>query len=131
MFFIDLDGFKEVNDSYGHDAGDVLLKELATRLRSGLRKGDIVGRFGGDEFVVLIAEFNDFGQLAAVAQQIINTIAQPLVEGEHECRVTASIGIAISPQDGEDTKTLLQNADSAMYRAKEQGRNDFIFYTPI
>lgn len=131
LFFIDLDGFKQVNDSFGHDAGDVLLKELATRLRSSLRKGDIVGRFGGDEFVVLITEFNNPGQLAAVARQVIDTIAQPLVEGAHKYRVTASVGISMFPQDGEDTKTLLQNADSAMYRAKEQGKNRFNFYEPI
>lgn len=129
VFFVDLDGFKTVNDTFGHDAGDVLLIEIAVRLRSCLREGDVIGRIGGDEFVVLIEEFGEPEQLALVARKILETVAQPVAVREHECRVTASIGISAYPQDGKDSQTLLKNADSAMYRAKEQGKNRFQFYS--
>jgi diguanylate cyclase (GGDEF)-like protein/PAS domain S-box-containing protein len=129
LLFVDLDGFKEVNDTYGHDAGDVLLKEIAVRLRASLREGDVVGRIGGDEFVVLIEEFADADSLARVAQKILDTVAPPVVVRGHECRVTSSVGISAYPQDGRDSQTLLKNADSAMYRAKEQGKNRFVFYS--
>lgn len=130
VLFIDLDGFKEVNDTFGHDVGDALLKEIATRLRSCLRKGDVVGRHGGDEFVVLIEEFDQPEQLAVVARKIIRATAHPVVERGRECRVTASVGIALYPQDGEDAETLLRSADSAMYEAKVQGKNRFLFHSP-
>jgi len=129
VLFVDLDGFKAVNDNFGHNAGDFLLKEVATRLRAGLRAGDVIGRIGGDEFVVLIEEFNDRGELAEVARKIIETAAQPVDVGGRSCQVTASIGISTFPQDGRDSQTLLRSADSAMYRAKEQGKNRFQFYS--
>ena len=129
VLFMDLDGFKEMNDMHGHDAGDVLLKEIAVRLRASLREGDVVGRIGGDEFVVLIEEFPDADRLGTVAQKILDTVARPIVVRGNECRVTSSIGISIYPQDGRDSQTLLRNADNAMYRAKEQGKNRFDFYS--
>jgi diguanylate cyclase (GGDEF)-like protein len=105
------------------------LKEIAVRLRASLREGDVVGRIGGDEFVVLIEEFADADSLARVAQKILDTVAPPVVVRGHECRVTSSVGISAYPQDGRDSQTLLKNADSAMYRAKEQGKNRFVFYS--
>lgn len=129
LLFIDLDGFKTVNDTGGHDAGDALLREIAARLRSSLREGDVVGRIGGDEFVVLIEEFGDLEQLTLVARKILEMVARPVQIQGRECHVTASVGIAAYPQGGRDSQTLLKNADSAMYRAKEQGKNRFQFYS--
>ncbi|MBI4207443.1 MAG: diguanylate cyclase [Betaproteobacteria bacterium] len=129
LLFIDLDGFKAINDTWGHDAGDVLLREIATSLRSCLREGDVIGRIGGDEFVVLIEEFGDPERLALVASKILETVARRVLVRGHECQVTASVGISAYPQDGKDSQTLLKNADSAMYRAKEQGKNRFQFYS--
>ncbi|OFZ87047.1 MAG: hypothetical protein A3F74_11395 [Betaproteobacteria bacterium RIFCSPLOWO2_12_FULL_62_58] len=129
LLFVDLDGFKTVNDTFGHETGDVLLREIASRLRACLREGDVIGRIGGDEFVVLIEEFAEPEQLALVARKIIEMVAQPAPVRGHECRVTASVGISAYPQDGKDSQTLLKNADSAMYRAKEQGKNRFQFYS--
>lgn len=129
VLFIDLDGFKAVNDNFGHSAGDVLLKEVAGRLRTHLRVGDVIGRFGGDEFVVLVEELGDPAELIGVARKIIETVAQPVMVQERACAVTASVGISTYPEDGKDSQTLLKNADAAMYRAKEQGKNRFQFYS--
>ncbi len=129
LLFVDLDGFKIVNDTFGHEVGDVLLREIASRLRACLREGDVIGRIGGDEFVVLIEEFGEPEQLALVARKVLETMAQPVAVRGQECRVTASVGISAYPQDGKDSQTLLKNADSAMYRAKEQGKNRFQFYS--
>ena len=129
VLFIDLDRFKVINDTLGHDAGDKLLKELAVRLRDGLREGDTIARQGGDEFVVLVEEVVDPQQVAGVAHKILETVAQPFLLSEQEYHVTASIGISIFPDDGHDVQALLKNADIAMYRAKEQGKNTFRFYS--
>ena len=129
LLFVDLDGFKVINDTLGHGAGDVFLREIAVRLRSGLREGDVIGRIGGDEFVVLIEEFGEIEQVAEVARKIVQTVAQPVMVQGHECRVTASVGISAYPQDGKDSQALLKCADSAMYRAKEQGKSRFQFYS--
>jgi len=129
LLFVDLDGFKSVNDSYGHDVGDALLKEIAVRLRVSLREGDVIGRMGGDEFVVLIEEFYDLERLAMIAQKILDTVARPVTVRGHECQVTSSIGISAYPQDGRDSQALLKSADSAMYRAKEQGKNRYAFHS--
>jgi len=129
ILFVDLDHFKEINDTLGHDAGDRLLKQLAVRLRDCLREGDTVGRQGGDEFVVLIEDVADPSQVTQVVQKIIDTVARPFLLVAKERHVTASIGISIYPDDGHDQQTLLKNADIAMYRAKEQGRNNFQFYS--
>ena len=129
VLFVDLDHFKEINDTLGHDAGDRLLKQLAARLRECLREGDTVGRQGGDEFVVLIEDVADPSQVTGVVQKIIDTVGRPYLLAARESHVTASIGISIFPDDGHDQHTLLKNADIAMYRAKEQGRNNFQFYS--
>jgi diguanylate cyclase (GGDEF)-like protein len=130
LLFIDLDRFKLVNDTMGHEAGDRLLREVAERLRDCLREGDTVGRHGGDEFVVLIEQYESAVQVAGVAQKIIDTVAMPYYFDGHESHVSASIGIATYPNDGQDGETLLKHADIAMYRAKEAGKNQYQFYSP-
>jgi diguanylate cyclase (GGDEF)-like protein len=130
VLFIDLDRFKIVNDSLGHAAGDKLLIEAASRLRSSVRESDVVARLGGDEFVAILNGVNDAGQIEAVARKILaNLIASMDIAG-HECRTTASIGVAVYPDHGEDGHILTKNADIAMYAAKEEGKNDFRFYSP-
>jgi diguanylate cyclase (GGDEF)-like protein len=128
--FIDLDRFKQINDTLGHEAGDELLKEAATRLTASLRSSDIVARLGGDEFVVLLTDLQLERYAATVAQKIITAIAAPFVLLGHEFRVTASIGISTYPRDGSDEQTLSKNADIAMYQAKEDGKNNYQFYSP-
>ena len=127
--FIDLDRFKQINDTLGHEAGDELLKEVAGRLKACLRESDIVARLGGDEFVVLLTDLDEEKYAATVAQKIINTIARPFVLLGQEFRVTASIGISAYPLDGPDEQTLTKNADIAMYQAKTDGKNNFQFYS--
>jgi diguanylate cyclase (GGDEF)-like protein len=129
VVFLDLDRFKHVNDTLGHQAGDQLLQEFATRLKACLRDSDTVARLGGDEFVALLPEIDEERYVAAVAQKILTATAAPFVLLGQECRVTASIGISIYPQDGLDEQTLEKNADIAMYRAKEEGKNNFQFYS--
>jgi diguanylate cyclase (GGDEF)-like protein/PAS domain S-box-containing protein len=130
LLFIDLDGFKVVNDTVGHNGGDLLLAELATRLRGTLREGDVIGRMGGDEFVVLIEEFTEAVQVAEVAKKMLETVGRPFLLHGREFEVTASLGISIFPEDGQDAQTLLKNADIAMYLVKQQGKNSFRFYAP-
>jgi diguanylate cyclase (GGDEF)-like protein len=127
--FLDLDRFKQINDTLGHEAGDQLLEEVATRLRTCVRESDAVARLGGDEFVVLLPELGDGKDAAAVAQKILSVIAKPFTLIGHEFRVTASIGISVYPQDGRDEQTLTKNADIAMYQAKAEGKNNFQFYS--
>ncbi|MEO7726961.1 MAG: EAL domain-containing protein [Burkholderiales bacterium] len=129
VLFVDLDRFKIINDTLGHDAGDRLLKQLADRLRECMREGDTIGRQGGDEFVVLIEDVADPQQLAGVGQKILETVAHPYLINGQEFHVTASIGISLYPADGTDQQALLKNADIAMYRAKEQGKNNYQFYS--
>ena len=129
VLFMDLDRFKIINDTLGHEAGDVLLKELAARLREALRAGDTIGRQGGDEFVVLVEDAESAESIAEVAQKILDTVSRTLPVHGHEYSVTASIGISVFPDDGADVQTLLKNADIAMYRAKERGRNAFEFWS--
>jgi diguanylate cyclase (GGDEF)-like protein/PAS domain S-box-containing protein len=127
VFFIDLDKFKEVNDTLGHAAGDAALREIASRLRNCLRHTDKIARLGGDEFCVLIEELNDACYAADIAQKLLDAASGPVwVEGQ-SCRLSASIGIAIYPENGGDIETLLKTADSAMYRAKEKGKNAYRF----
>ena len=131
VVFIDLDNFKIVNDSLGHNAGDTLLKAVASRMTSCVRATDTVVRLGGDEFVILLLDQpKDADVISTTLQKIRAAIAAPIhIEG-HNLKVTASIGIANYPNDGMDADTLLANADAAMYRAKEMGRDNFQFYTP-
>ena len=129
LLFLDLDRFKIINDTLGHDAGDELLKEVARRLTEALRETDTVARLGGDEFVVLLPEMNDEKQLSEVARKILSAVGKPFHLAGQDLRVTVSIGISVFPLDGEDEQTLLKNADIAMYHAKEGGKNNFCFYS--
>jgi diguanylate cyclase (GGDEF)-like protein/PAS domain S-box-containing protein len=129
VLFIDLDRFKVINDTLGHHVGDVLLLEVSGRLLGCLRESDTIARQGGDEFVVLLEEFGeDVQYLAAVARKIMASLIQPFTLMGQEIFISASIGISVYPQDGQDMSSLLKNADIAMYRAKEQGKNTFQFY---
>jgi diguanylate cyclase (GGDEF)-like protein len=129
VLFIDLDRFKVINDSLGHEAGDMLLVEIADRLRKALRSSDIVARLGGDEFVVVLEEATERLDVERIASHLLVTLSQPLELSGHECHTTASIGIAMYPQDGVDAQMLTKNADMAMYLAKEDGKNGYRFFT--
>jgi diguanylate cyclase (GGDEF)-like protein/PAS domain S-box-containing protein len=129
VLFIDLDRFKLINDTLGHEAGDQVLREAASRLTENLRGGDTVARLGGDEFTVLIEDVPDPVYVGSVSQKLINALAAPFTIGEREYRLTASIGVSVYPADGQDAETLFKHADTAMYRAKEQGRNACEFYS--
>jgi len=129
VLFLDLDRFKLINDTLGHDAGDQLLQEVAQRITACLRASDTVARLGGDEFVILLPELSEDKYVAITAQKVLSTIARPFNLQGHEFRVTASIGISVFPQDGLDEQTLKKNADIAMYQAKQQGKNNFQFYS--
>ncbi|HTD74855.1 MAG TPA: EAL domain-containing protein [Steroidobacteraceae bacterium] len=130
VLYMNLDRFKVINDSLGHEAGDGLLCLVADRLRAQLREGDSLARVGGDEFVVLIENYHDSVALSACAQRLIEELGAPYLRGKKDCHVTASIGISTFPADGSDSQTLLKAADVAMYRAKETGRNNYQFYLP-
>lgn len=129
VLFVDLDHFKNINDTLGHCAGDELLKEVARRLAGAVRGLDTVGRTGGDEFVLILPSINQPGEAAQIAERILRTIQQSFQIGEHSLVVGCSIGISLMPDDGSDIQTLLMNADLAMYHAKAHGRNTFRFYT--
>ena len=128
VLFLDLDGFKHINDSLGHPIGDKLLQSIATRLVHCVRVSDTVSRQGGDEFVVLLSEAALGEDAAIVAQRILHSVAEAHFIDQHELHVTASIGVSIFPDDGHDAETLVQNADTAMYHAKENGRQSFQFF---
>jgi len=129
ILFMDLDGFKTVNDAYGHAVGDELLIETAKRIRSGIRGEDTVARFGGDEFVVL-SQIDGAEDIATLAAKIVDLVARPYNIRGFELRLSASIGIAIYPEDGLDADALLINADAAMYYRKDMGRNGYSFFDP-
>ncbi len=129
LLFIDLDRFKVINDSLGHDAGDMLLVEIGSRLRRALRSSDVVARLGGDEFVVILEEAAERHEVERISGELLSVLSQPLQLSGHECHTTASIGIAMYPSDGADIQTLTKNADMAMYLAKEDGKNGFRFFT--
>ena len=128
LLFIDLDGFSEVNDTLGHAAGDELLVHAADRLRACLRKADLVARLGGDEFTVVVPDLREAGDAAAVAQHLIEALSQPYDVGHGETFVAASVGIAMYPTDGATAPELLRHADMAMYRAKQKGRANHVFF---
>jgi diguanylate cyclase (GGDEF)-like protein/PAS domain S-box-containing protein len=129
VVFVDLDRFKYVNDTLGHDVGDRLLQVMAERLTAAVAESDTVARLGGDEFVLLLHGHAGPDTVAAVLERLLPTVAAPLRYGQNDLDVTCSIGVALYPDDGTDSATLLKHADSAMYRAKEQGRNNFQFFT--
>jgi diguanylate cyclase (GGDEF)-like protein/PAS domain S-box-containing protein len=125
VMFIDLDSFKEVNDTFGHRAGDQLLQEIGTRIQCSVRETDVVARLGGDEFTVILANLRDAESAAPIARKLLDKIAQPVTIGRNEVRVTSSIGISMLAEDVADPDMLIQNADLAMYRAKAEGKNTF------
>jgi diguanylate cyclase (GGDEF)-like protein/PAS domain S-box-containing protein len=129
LLYLDLDQFKRVNDTLGHEVGDVLLQEVSTRLTSCVRQEDTVARLGGDEFTVLLFDIKTPSDASLVADKILSALRQPLNISGHQLVVTTSIGITIVPQDGTDPNSLMKNADLAMYRAKEHGRNTYHFYS--
>jgi diguanylate cyclase (GGDEF)-like protein/PAS domain S-box-containing protein len=128
VLFVDLDRFKNINDTLGHDAGDVALREFSRRVRGCIRSSDTLARMGGDEFYLLIEELSEADYAAAVAKKMLQEASQPFFIDGQECHLTASIGIAIYPDDGTDAQSLLKNADIAMYRAKADGKNAFHYY---
>jgi diguanylate cyclase (GGDEF)-like protein/PAS domain S-box-containing protein len=129
VIFIDLDGFKEVNDLHGHDAGDALLVELAERLRAHLRASDLFGRLGGDEFLVVLEEVQELAPVETVAKKLLGEMRRPFAVPRGEVAVTGSIGISVFPDDAADGASLMKHADSAMYAAKQAGKNCLAFYT--
>lgn len=130
VLFIDLDRFKTINDSLGHEAGDRLLVESAKRLRSSVRETDVVARLGGDEFVIVLQDIDDNQNIELIARKVLASLIPSISIGGHDCRTTGSIGIAIYPEHGKDGRTLTKNADIAMYLAKDEGKNDIRFYSP-
>jgi len=129
VLFLDLDDFKKVNDTLGHDTGDKLLKETATRLQSVLRSGDTIGRLGGDEFIILLSGISQASDAQPVAETLLGKFTDTFKIDNRELGLTASIGISIYPDDGDNLSELLRNADSAMYHSKEQGRNTYSYFT--
>ena len=129
VMLLDLDHFKNVNDTLGHAVGDELLQVISARLRMALRQGETVARIGGDEFLLLLPAIARLEDAAKIAEKILIALQKPLEREGHQFRVTVSIGIAVYPKDGEDANTLIKNADTAMYRAKKEGRNSYQRYS--
>ena len=129
LLFLDMDQFKRINDTMGHDAGDLLLKEMATRLTSVVRENDTVSRIGGDEFTILLTDVHQNADVLVVAEKLLHTLAKPIRIKGQDIITTVSIGITLTPEDSTDANTLMKNADLAMYRAKELGRNNFQFFS--
>jgi diguanylate cyclase (GGDEF)-like protein len=130
LLILDLDHFKNINDTIGHDAGDALLRVVAERIKNNVRTSDVVARMGGDEFVLIMMDMESAEAIAQVAQKIINGLLNPIIIKNQELYITTSMGISFYPHDGTDLETLMRNADLALYRAKEQGRNNYQFCTP-
>ena len=131
LIFLDLDGFKEINDTLGHKAGDRLLRVVGARLKHSLREGDTVARLGGDEFTVILEDLHDRDEATAVAHKVLGALAKPLTLEKQEFAVTASAGLTVYPEDSRNVETLLKNADTAMYYAKDRGKNNLQSYTPL
>ncbi len=129
LIYLDLDRFKEVNDTLGHDMGDLLLKEAAQRLRGCVRSSDTVARLGGDEFTIILSNVEDESSIERVAQNILNKLAEPFQLGTEVVYITTSIGLTLFPGDGKNVEILLKNADQAMYAAKNAGRNRYYYFT--
>ncbi len=130
VLFIDLDHFKNINDALGHDTGDIMLRSTAARLLDSVRESDTVARLGGDEFVVILPDADNERDTSAVAHQILDALARPFELTGKEFHISCSIGISLYPEDGSDATSLVKNADTAMYNAKDSGRNTYRFYTP-
>jgi len=128
LIFLDVDRFKHVNDSFGHPVGDLLLQAMAARLKACLRESDTVSRHGGDEFIVMLTDIDGPRDAQECAEKVLQALRLPYVLDGHELHVSASIGIAVYPQDGTEAEALIRNADSAMYEAKGRGRDSYRFY---
>jgi diguanylate cyclase (GGDEF)-like protein len=131
LLYIDLDRFKTVNDTLGHEIGDLLLVATAQRMSSCLRKPDTIARMGGDEFIGICGRIAEPKDAGVVAEKIIATLAEPFLLKEHQCSIGASIGISLYPHDGDDVETLVNKADTAMYRVKEQGKGGYAYFSAI
>ncbi|MDY0191247.1 MAG: EAL domain-containing protein [Desulfuromonas sp.] len=129
LLFLDLDRFKNINDTLGHSAGDKVITTIAQRIHNSLRETDTVARFGGDEFMILVENINNIADIATLALKFIDVIRQPIDLGEQEVYITTSIGISIAPNDSDNTDQLIRFVETAMYRAKDMGRNNYQFYT--
>jgi diguanylate cyclase (GGDEF)-like protein/PAS domain S-box-containing protein len=129
VVFIDLDGFKQINDLYGHDAGDALLVEVGARLRANLRASDLIARLGGDEFLVVLEEVQELAPIEIVAKKLLGEVMRPYVLGARQANVTASIGVSVFPDDAADAIALMKHSDLAMYAAKQKGKNTYSFYS--
>jgi len=130
VMFLDIDRFKLINDTYGHTEGDMLLKEFAQRVRQCLRSGDTLARQGGDEFTVLLPDVNNASDVTIIAQKMLSELKRPFTVAERDFLATASIGIAVYPEDGDNPETLIRNADIAMYQTKAQGKDGYLEFVP-
>jgi diguanylate cyclase (GGDEF)-like protein len=128
VMFIDLDRFKEINDSLGHGVGDEVLKHISRILENNIRSDDIVSRLGGDEFVIVVNNLREMGNLPILAAKLIKKIQEPIIIDSNKLSVTCSVGISLYPDDATSADDLLRNADTAMYKAKEEGKNNYQFY---
>ena len=131
LMFMDLDNFKEINDSFGHAAGDLVIKEVASRIQDCLRESDTAARMGGDEFVILLPAIEAPDDAMIVAKKIRHALCQPIDLGNHGLTVSTSIGIAVYPEHGSEEETLLKHADAAMYHAKESGRDTVCIFSAV
>ncbi|MGD8688412.1 MAG: EAL domain-containing protein [Gammaproteobacteria bacterium] len=129
LLFVDVDRFKAINDSLGHHTGDRVLRSIAKRLLRCVRGADTVARLAGDEFTVILEDIDSMSTVTTIAERILETVAEPIIHEDTELTLTCSVGISVFPGDGEDVEWILQNADTAMYRAKEKGRNNYQFFT--
>lgn len=131
LLFIDLDGFKDVNDQYGHSAGDEVLCIMAQRMKTITREEDTLARFGGDEFIVILSDIDDKHRTTQIVARLLSSIAKPLHVSEYEMSLSASIGISLYPENRDiSADTLIQQADQAMYQAKLAGKNGYYFFAP-
>jgi diguanylate cyclase (GGDEF)-like protein/PAS domain S-box-containing protein len=128
LLFLDIDGFKEVNDIYGHNIGDMVLQNIAERLRICVRESDIIARIGGDEMTIILSKIAERADAALVAQKVIDAVSPEFTMENISCSIGVSVGISVYPEDGRETETLLKKADIAMYQVKESGKNGYRFF---
>jgi diguanylate cyclase (GGDEF)-like protein len=130
VLFLDLDNFKPINDTYGHHIGDEALIEVSKRLKLALRSSDVIARIGGDEFIAIVEDLENTESAAVIAEKLISFLTRPMSLTGHTCTLGVSIGIAMYPQDGENSRDLYRHADEAMYSVKKRGKNGYAFTAP-